>query len=146
MRNLLTLGLLMLMSIPSMAQVDTNKMGIIEYMRYKRSVANSADSSLVVNAYKGSVEHTPGYYLMRSATFKNASAGCALAAGLSFGVSAAFTDDDKKNARTGCFVVGGIGGLASIVCYFLSARELNRAGKSLELIQSKNGIGLAYRF
>lgn len=146
MRKLLTLGVLMLMSIPSMAQVDPDDMGIFEYMRYKRSVANSQDSSVVVNAFKESVNRTPGFYLMRSATFKNAAAGCALASGVSFGVSAAFTDDDKKNARTACFVAGGVGGLASIVCYFLSARELNRAGKALELIQAKNGIGLAFKF
>lgn len=146
MKKLLTLGALILMSIPSMAQVDTDDMGIFEYMRYKRSVAKSQDSSVVANAFSSQVNRTPGFYLMRSANFKNAAAGCALASGISFGVSAAFTDDKKKKARTACFVVGGVSGFASIICYFLSARDLNKAGKALELLQTKNGLGIAYKF
>ena len=146
MKTYLIAILVCFLAVPCYSQVGQKKMGIFEYVQNKKKLIDQADSSLVVREYSKAVNRTPGAYLMRSATFKNASAGCALVSAASFGLTAAFTDEDKKNARTTCFAVGGIGGLASIICYFLSASELNKAGKALELIQTKNGIGLAYKF
>lgn len=92
------------------------------------------------------LDKNPSYYMVQSVKFQYSAGATAIVSGASAGLGYYFNREGKRKQSIAAYSISGIGGVASMVCYFLGVRNHHKAAMALELIQDKNSIGIAYNF